>query len=237
LNPRTHISDGYYCAGAARSEGMGRERYNAPSAHRIGGCNASFVMFITEIVTRGAMTKAKTGSFYLTETVGLTAAAADGSRFSDTMDLGAYVNVPTGQAIAVESVDAVWQNGSNYDGNIENMLAANGSLSFQLTDLNPGTAFVRADDLSLIASGSLNIDVANSIGTHTSDLYPDNHGPASLSEAFLVVNDQLYLVAGNDGAAVGSATVYCTVRVKCRVVKLSTKDWMAIAIQSTAADN
>ena len=183
------------------------------------------------------MTKAKTGSFYLTETVSLAAASADGTRNQGSIDLGAYVNVPTGQAIAVESVDFVFQNGSNYDGNVEGMLAANGSITVQLTDLNPGSAFVRADDQSLIASGSLNIDIANNISSHTNDLYPDNHGPASLSEAFLVVNDQMYLVAGNDGAAISAASQHITARIKCRVVKLSTKDWMAIAIQSTAADN
>ena len=183
------------------------------------------------------MASAKTGSFYLTESVALTAAAADGSRFQGTVDLGAYVNVPTGQAIAIDQVDFVWQNGSNYDGNVEGMVAANGSLSAQLTDLNPGTVFVRADDQSLIASGSLNIDQGNNIASHSNDMYPDNFGPASLSESFMVVNDQLYLVAGNDGTAVGGATVYCTARIRCRVVKLSTKDWMAIAIQSTAADN
>lgn len=183
------------------------------------------------------MATSKTGSFYLTEDVSLTAAAADGSRFQSTIDLGAYVNVPTGQAIAIESVDFIWQNGSLYDGNVEGMVAANGSLSVQLTDLNPGTAFVSATDHSLVASGSLNIDQANNIATHVNDLYPDNFGPASLSEAFMVVNDTLYLVGGNDGTAVGAATVRCTARIRCRVVKLSNKDWMAIAIQSTAADN
>ena len=194
-------------------------------------------MFNSEIVTRDVMATAKTGSFYLTQDVGLTPAAADGSRFQDTIDLGAYVNVPTGQAIAIESVDFIWQNGSLYDGNVEGMVAANGSLSVQLTDLNPGTVFVSATDQSLIASGSLNIDQSNNIATHVNDLYPDNFGPVSLSEAFMVVNDTLYLVGGNDGTAVGGATVHCTARIRCRVVKLSTKDWMAIAIQSTAADN
>jgi len=194
-------------------------------------------MFNTEIVTRPAMATAKTGSFYLTETVSLTAAAADGSRFQGTVDLGAYVNVPTGQAIAIDSVDFIWQNGSNYDGNVEGMVAANGALSVQLTDLNPATVFVRADDNSLIASGSLNIDQSNCIASHTNDLYPDNFGPSNLSEAFMVVNDTLYVVGGNDGTAVGGATVHCTARIRCRVVKLSSKDWMAIAIQSTASDN
>jgi hypothetical protein len=183
------------------------------------------------------MATAKTGSFYITETVSLTAAGADGTRYGGTADLGAYVNVPTGQAIAVESVDFIWQNGTNYDGNVEAMVAANGTLTVQLTDQNPNNVFIRADDQSLIASGSLNIDIAANVATHTNDLFPDNFGPANLSEAFMVVNDTLYLTAGPDGAAVGSATVFVTARIRCRVVKLSTKDWMAIAIQSTAADN
>jgi len=180
------------------------------------------------------MATAKTGSFYLTERVTMTAAAADGSRFQETVDLGAYVNVPTGQAIAIESVDFILQRGSDYDSNVEAMLAANGSYGFQLTDQNPNTAFVLATDQSLIASGALNIDVANNIASHSNDFYPDNYGPASLSEAFMVVNDTLYLVGGNDGAAIGASSVRCTARIRCRVVKLGSKDWMAIAIQSTA---
>lgn len=194
-------------------------------------------MFIGRNDLGTSMATSKTGSFYLTEDVALTAAAADGSRFQATIDLGAYVNVPTGQAIAIESVDFIYQNGNLYDGNVEAMLAANGAISVQLSDLNPGTAFTSATDHSLVSSGSMNIDVANSIATMVNDLYPDNFGPASLSEAFMVVNDTLYLVAGNDGAAIGGATVRVTARIRCRVVKLSSKDWMAIAIQSTAADN
>jgi len=70
------------------------------------------------------------------------------------------------------------------------------------------------------------------------DVYPDNFGPSSLSEAFLVVNDSIYLVAGNNGAILSATDdVYCSARLKTRIVKLSTKDWMAIAIQSTASDN
>ena len=195
------------------------------------------VMFNSEIVTRDVMATSKTGSFYLTETVGMTAAAAGNSRFQGTIDLGAYVNVPTGQALAVESVDFVYQVFADYGGNVNGMLATNGCISAQLSDLNPGTELLRADDQSLIASGQMNIDVSNNVATHTSDLYPDNFGPANLSEAFMVVNDTLYLVAGNDNADVGTGTVYVTARIRCRVVKLSTKDWMAIAIQSTASDN
>jgi hypothetical protein len=183
------------------------------------------------------MAKAKTGSFYLTETITLDAAAASGTRVQGEIDLGAYINVPTGQAIAVTEVDYVWQRGSDFDQSPDGFLAGNGALSAQLTSLNPGTLFVRADDQSLISSAALAIDQTNNIGSHVTDLYPDNFGPANLSEAYLVVNDSIYLVAGNDNAAIGGSAMFCTVRVKAQVVKLSQADWMAIAIQSTASDN
>jgi len=185
------------------------------------------------------MATAKTGSFYLTETVTIPAASVAGFRVQGTIDLGAYVNVPTGQAIAVEQVDFIHQADADFGSNVDAFFAVgqNGAITTQLSDLNPGTLMLRADDQSLIASSGLNIDQVNSIASHSSDMYPDNFGPSNLSEAFLVVNDSLYLVSGNDSAAVGLVDLYVTVRIKCRVVKLSTKDWMAIAIQSTASDN
>ena len=80
--------------------------------------------FITPTQCGVSMTKSMTGSFYLTESVDLTAASADGSRVQDTIDLSAYVNVPTGQAIAIESVDFIVQRGSDHDSNVEAMLTA-----------------------------------------------------------------------------------------------------------------
>lgn len=183
------------------------------------------------------MATAKTGSFYLTETVILPAASTPGTRVTGTIDLGAYVNVATGQAIAIDSVDFVMQAGTGLQQTVNSFLTGNGGLGFQLTDLNPGAVFVRADNQSLIASGSLSIDDANNIATHTLDLYPDNYGTAgSLSEMFMVVNDTLYLTGGNDVATVALDTAI-TARIRARVVKLGSKDWMALALQSTASDN
>jgi len=183
------------------------------------------------------MATAKTGSFYLTETISLPAASASGTRIQGSLDLGAYVNVATGQAIAIDQVDFVYQVSSDFGSDPASMVLTNGSITAQLTDLNPGTAFVRADNQSLVASGALSIDQNNNIASHASDLYPDNYGPAALSEAFMVVNDTLYLVGGVDATAIGGAAVHLTARIRARVVKLGTKDWMAIAIQSTASDN
>jgi hypothetical protein len=39
------------------------------------------------------------------------------------------------------------------------------------------------------------------------------------------------------GTFIANNSAYVTVRVKCSVITLSQKDFMAIALQSTAADN
>ena len=70
------------------------------------------------------MAKAMTGSFYLTETVTIPANSADGTRVTGSLDLGAYVNVATSQAVAVESVDVVIQQGGNLKQLNKDLLAA-----------------------------------------------------------------------------------------------------------------
>jgi len=181
------------------------------------------------------MAEAMTNSFYLTESVVMPAATASGVSTQATVDLSAYQNVPTGQAIAISSVDFVYQRSSPFGQDADAMLAGNGAISVQLTDLNQGNNLVRADNQSLVASGALNVDVANNISSNHTDLYPDNFGPSKLSEQFLVVNDTLYLTAMPSGTTIAVGTdVIVTARIRASVVKLSTKDWMAIALASTA---
>jgi len=180
------------------------------------------------------MTKSVTGSFYLTESVLIPTASADGTTVQGTVDLSAYVNVPTGQAIAIEEVDFIWQVQDSFGGLLSSVSSVDSALTTQLVDQNPGSVLVRADNHSLVASGNLQIDNTANQATHTNDLYPDNFGPANLSEAFLVVNDTLFITGQYRAGAVSTANVHLTARIRARVVKLSTKDWMAIAIQSTA---
>ena len=194
-------------------------------------------MFIGCQCHRDNMATAKTGSFYLTETVQLNNGLASGQRAQGSIDLGAYVSVAQGLCIAVESVDFIYQASTSNGGAVVDLMAGNGAITAQLTDLNPGTALIVANNQSLVASGSLNCSFTSGIASHSSDFYPDNFGPAAHSESFMVVNDTLYLCAGPDAASIGGSDVQVTVRIRCRVVKLSNKDWMAIAIQSTAADN
>jgi hypothetical protein len=180
------------------------------------------------------MAEAMTGSFYLTESVQLPALTASGVATQGTVDLSAYINVPTGQALSISSVDFVYQLTAPFGQSAKDMVGGNGAISVQLTDLNQGTNLVQADNQSLVASGSLNIDQTNNIATQDVDLYPDNFGPAKLSESFLVVNDTLYLTAMPSGTTIGANAVVVTARIRASVVKLSNRDWVSIAIQSTA---
>lgn len=65
-------------------------------------------------------------------------------------------------------------------------------------------------------------------------MYPDNYGKGS-DDGRYVVNDALYLTANTTNLIAPSINV--TVRVNASIVSLTAKDFMAIAIQSTAADN
>ena len=178
---------------------------------------------------------AKTSVFYLTESLAADTAGVD---VTDTIDLGAYVDVADRQGILVHSVDFVWQ-GQNATGDWEPLhttLNGNGNGTIQLTDLNRGS-MVFADDRALVASGQLSFDFTNIQQTTGSDLYPDNFGPTSAQGGRIVINDQMYCRARWTGAIDANKAVRCTVRVACSVITLSQKDFMAIALQSTAADN
>ena len=103
----------------------------------------------------------------------------------------------------------------------------------QVTDLNRG-GLVFSDDRALVASGVLTHDNDGYL-SEASDMYPDNFGKGS-DDGRYVVNDQLY-ITGRLVQASFAADVNVTVRVNASIVSLTAKDFMAIAIQSTAADN
>jgi len=181
------------------------------------------------------MARSVTGSFWLTEALQQSA----GGLVQGTIDLGAYVDVGAQQGIAIEEVDFIWQRLDTatgyYDSALNAAMTGNASFNGQLTDLNPGNAVVRADNNTLVASGVLFLDDANNVATMGPDVYPDTYG--KLDEARMVVNDQLYFTSDIAGTVAANNEIVCVARIKARIVKLSTKDWMSIAIQSTAADN
>ncbi|HIA04577.1 MAG TPA: hypothetical protein EYN66_22220 [Myxococcales bacterium] len=182
------------------------------------------------------MATSKTGSFWLTEAVEIDAA---GQSASGTIDLGAYVDVGDQQAISIEYVDFIWQAHDtaldSYDGFFAGSVVGDCAFDVQLTDLNPGGLILRADDNSMVASASMNLNDANNVLSFGPDLYPDSFG--KLDESRMVVNDSLYVVSHSSVVIAANQGLVVTARIKARIVKLSTKDWMSIAIQSTASDN
>jgi len=175
------------------------------------------------------MATKKTSMFTLTERISITAA---GTPTFATIDLGSYCDVGDRQGLQIHSVDFIWQGSS---GASSATLAMGGSAYAicQVTDLNRGDV-VFANDRALVASGALNYDT-DAFLTNETDLYPDNYGKGS-DDGRYVVNDALYLVAESTAVGAGQ-TINVTVRVNASIVTLNAKDFMAIAIQSTAADN
>jgi hypothetical protein len=175
------------------------------------------------------MASKKTSMFTLTERLTMDAAATD--TFA-TIDLGSYVDVGDRQAIQVHSVDFIFQSTAP-GGFLPAAIGANGAITVQVSDLNR-SGLVFADDRALVASAQLIFDTDGFL-SRNSDLYPDNYGKGSDDGRF-VVNDQLYITGLATTLAVGES-VNVTVRVNASIVSLTAKDFMAIAIQSTAADN
>ena len=176
------------------------------------------------------MATKKTAIFTLTER--LTISAANTETFA-TIDIGSYVDVGDRQAIQIHSVDFIHQGTTAVENFPVSTMGGSGSIMCQLTDLNRG-GLVFCNDRSLVASSHLAYDT-DAFLSQDADLYPDNFGKGS-DDGRYVVNDQLYLTGRCSQVNSGTA-VNVTVRVNCSVVTLGAKDFMAIAIQSTAADN
>ncbi len=176
------------------------------------------------------MATKKTSMFTLTER--LTISAANTETFA-TIDLGSYVDVGDRQALQVHSVDYVFQGTTATENFPISTLGGSGSVMIQVTDLNRG-GLVFANDRALVSSGYLSYDT-DAFLSQDADLYPDNYGKGS-DDGRYVVNDALY-ISGLSTAVDTAKAVNVTVRVNASIVTLSNKDFMAIAIQSTAADN
>lgn len=177
------------------------------------------------------MATKKTSMFTLTERVTISAVNTD--TFA-TIDLGSYVDVGDRQALQIHSVDYVFQ-GTTATEAINTAMGGSGACTVQLTDLNRG-GLVFADDRALVSSAQIIHDTDAFLSMNT-DLYPDNYGKGS-DDGRYVVNDQLYISAQTKALdTANNKTISITVRVNASIVSLTAKDFMAIAIQSTAADN
>lgn len=176
------------------------------------------------------MATKKTAPFTLTERLTLSNDTV-GAVATATIDLGSYVDVGDRQGLMIHSVDYIVQ-GTNAASFLEDTFGTTpAEVQVQVTDLNRG-ALVFADDRSLISS--MRFIWAGTHADMESDVYPDNFGKGAL-DGRTIVNDALYIV-GNVDELEANQSANVVVRVTASIVTLSAKDFMAIAIQSTAAD-
>lgn len=169
------------------------------------------------------MAQAKTAPFYITAQVTLTAA---NTPVQAVLPLGSYIDVASKQAVAILEVDYGTVLASNFSSNLTSDMV----VDYQTTDINHA-ALVNPSDVSVISRGALLYENAAPISaTNMNHLYPDSFG--TLEEARMVVNDDVFFVARASALA---TDLICTVRIKAQVVKLSEKDFMALALTSVAS--
>jgi len=174
---------------------------------------------------------AKTSEFVLTERVEV---STSGTAVNGTIDLGAYIDVGDSQGVMIKQVDFIWQ-GVTSAGAAQALplaLTSNGVGQVQLFDLNRGGTEQFADDNALVASGQLSYGHDEGVTNRDSDMYPDRFGRPG---GRVVINDNLYLTCNWTGAIASNEKVSCTVLVTCVIQKLSKKDFMALAISSSAS--
>lgn len=171
------------------------------------------------------MARAKTAPFYIMEQqIGLST-----SPETLTIDVGAYVDPADSQGIEILEVDYIW------DGT-DNLPINNGATDFrataQLKDNTTGD-LINPVSFHLISSGAITYDGGqNPAGiSNVTDVYPDRFGIGK--EGRIVVNDSLEFCT-KSSANVNAGR--CTVRIMCRVVTLTKKDYMSLALQ-TVSDN
>lgn len=172
------------------------------------------------------MAKAKTSVFTLTHEMDIPTAVG-----TTAIPIGSLIDVADAQALEIVSVDYVFQ---GYDTSNDVYLPSPDVLSsspagvtVQLTDRNTAKLISAADN-NLISSGFLGISGGGDIDNQ-SDIFPDDFKGDT---GRFVVNDELYLTADNSTSYDANRIMKVTVRIRAKVVKLSTRDWMAISLET-----
>jgi hypothetical protein len=176
------------------------------------------------------MAKAMTGTFTISTSQEISAAAA---YVTTAIPIGSLIDVGDAQALEIESVDYIYQ---SYNGVTQLYSPIGDTFPFstaaswgsQLMDRNAATMLSAADN-NLVSSGAMTKDLTEILSVG-SDFFPDDF---QKNAGRFVVNDELYLVSKvNSGTFSGNEKLRCVVRIRAKVVKLSTRDWMAISLET-----
>ena len=182
------------------------------------------VTFIHPARPADLMAKAKTSIFTLTEEVALPTSA---STVQATIPIGSLIDVGDAQALEIVSVDYIVQQYDNGYVPYKDLFSATGGICVQLLDKNE-SAFISAADNNLISSMSLQQDASNNT-SHSTDFYPDDFKGDT---GRFVVNDEMYVIARASGGYTSDQSPRVTLRIRAKVVKLTTRDWMAISLET-----
>lgn len=164
------------------------------------------------------MATKKTNSFYIRRNVDVTNSAT-----TTTLDTSAYVDPADRQGIMIEEVDFIFSDSTTH---LPFASASDREIAVQLLS-GAYSTLQPYDEEDLVASAGLVVDGAAGMYNVTNH-YPDVLGTDA---GRIVVDDQMSLVSLADGTL---SNVRCTVLIKAKVVTLSNKDYMALALQTVA---
>jgi len=171
------------------------------------------------------MARAKTAPFIVTE---LVTASSTTTTQSGILDLSAYVDPGDSQGVEIMAVDYLWHNSASQ------MPIENGATGFQavaqLKDNTNGN-LISYDNIHIVSSGSLYYDTAKGV-SNVSDVYPDILY-LSKDGGRVTVNDSMEICVKS---STNVANLACAVRIQMRVVNLTKRDYMTLALQ-TVSDN
>lgn len=170
------------------------------------------------------MARAKTQPFIVTEVI---TAANTTAVQSGTLDLSAYVDPGDSQGVEIMAVDYIWFNSN------DNMPASHSGDFRAVSQLKDNTNgnLVSYDNIHLVSSGSIYYDDANVV-SNVSDVYPDILY-ISKDGGRVTVNDSMEICVKSSATVPNLA---CAVRITMRVISLTKKDYMTLALQ-TVSDN
>lgn len=177
----------------------------------------------------GLMAKSITGTFTITQSTKLSATGYT----TVVTPIGSLIDVGDAQALEIESVDYVstCYNGTNdtfEPVNASSPFTADAAWGCQLLDRNSDTWLDPADN-NVISSFAVSWDSAGNMSVNA-DFFPDDF---QKTNGRFVVNDELYLVTSLPlGAFAAAQELAIAVRIRAKVVKLSTRDWMAISLET-----
>jgi len=164
------------------------------------------------------MAKSMTNSFYIRRTVNVDS----DSPVVTSIDTSAYVDPADRQGIMIESVDYIFYNRAD---NLP-LQSASEYITVQLLT-GAYTTLQAFDEEDLISSAGLTID-SNGTPSMDQNQFPDVLGS---KDGRVVVDDVLSVIGeGRSGLLNGE----CAIIIKCKVVKLAQKDYMALALQTVA---